>query len=305
MKKVLLLCVAAAFLATPTWAHDGLEFNSFLWPDNALPTMDGDISEWGIVPDGPYVITTDITYDVIYSYEIEKDDLDIRFKTGYNPNNDLFYVAGWVFDDYHETDDGLRDDTVELHIDGNHDGSPHIEDWGKGDGVDDDTKVLAKNYGYQWWGIIVPPVPDSPSTAFGADGVVGENKNPWAAVPPHMNIHYSFEGEEFGESTYFYEISLSAWDVLIWNEDLDSATKSDLETGGTVGFSMVFADFDGPLGDNPPVVDGPNNTYDGFWATGGFDGGNDTSDFFLAPLEADVFTAVEEETWGRLKTRFH
>ena len=50
MKKVLLLCVAAAFLAIPSSAHDGLEFNSFLWPDDALPTLDGDIGEWGIVP---------------------------------------------------------------------------------------------------------------------------------------------------------------------------------------------------------------------------------------------------------------
>lgn len=301
MRKLLLLCSATALLAFPASAHDGLEFNAFLWPDGMLPTLDGDISEWDIVPDQEYAITTDITYDVIYQYEIEKDDLDIRFKIGYNPNNDMFYVAGWVFDDFHESDDGIRDDTVELHIDGNHDGSPHIEDWGKVDDADDETRALAKNYGYQWWGVMVPPVEGGPNAA---NGVVGENKQPEAALPPYMNITWSFEGDEFGESTYYYEISLAAWDVLIYNEDLSSSTRSDFETGGIVGFSMVFADFDGPLGDNPPVEDGPNNTYDGFWATGGFDGGNDTSDFFLAP-EDPVLSAVENETWGRLKSRFH
>ncbi len=71
-----------------------------------------------------------------------------------------------------------------------------------------------------------------------------------------------------------------------------------------MGFTLIFADFDGPLGDNEPNSETANTTYDGYWATGGFDAGIDASDFFLAPLEPSIFTAVEIETWGRLKSRF-
>ena len=52
MKKLLVLAAAAVITAAPASSHvpEGLIFGAWNWPTSHLPNLDGDISEWDVLP---------------------------------------------------------------------------------------------------------------------------------------------------------------------------------------------------------------------------------------------------------------
>lgn len=303
MKKTLILMGVVSLLVQAAWAHVPADrtFLAFQWPDGAVPTIDGDLSEWAVVPE-VYVVKPEDTHDALYSNVVDKADLDFRGYVGYNDASDKVLMASSVFDDLHERDNtdpgqcNCADDNFEFWIDGDHAGSPYVAEYGRADGATDEERLRATNSTLQWWSIAVPPVGDR--------DVQSGNTGQWQDDSPHFDFAWSFEGEQFDESTYYYEMSFTVWDDLDHNGP-DTSTPSTLEEGEVIGINLIWSDYDGVKGQQPLRDDG-SSPYDGYWITGGpcCDGVN-ASDFLLAPVE-DVFggTAVETETWGRLKARF-
>lgn len=301
MKKVLLSALAISMVASAAWAHvpEDRTFLAFQWPDEHVPTIDGNLDDWAMVPD-VYVVRMEDTHESLYSEAINKADLDLNGIVGYNDASDKLIMASWVFDDEHERDNtdpgqcNCADDNFELIIDGDHAGSTYVAAYGTADGATAEESQRATNAELQWWSIAVPPVGDR--------DVQSGSSGQWQDDPPHFEFAWSFEGEQFGESTYYYEMSFTAWDDMDLNSP-DTSIASTLEEGETVGINLIWSDYDGSKAQH--TTEDGGTTYDGYWITGGpcCDGTN-ASDFLLAPVEADAFTAVEAETWGRLKARF-
>jgi hypothetical protein len=304
MKKVLVLLMSVLFLASAAWGHvpEDRLFLAFQWPDNAVPTIDGNLDEWSIIPE-VYVLTLEDTHEALYPEEnnVNKADLDFRGYIAYNDASDKMIMASSVFDDEHERDNtdpgqcSCSDDNFEMWIDGDHAGDPYRAEYGSAEGATDEEVQRATNSTLQWWSIAVPPV--------GGRDVQSGNTGQWQDDPPYFDFAFSFTGEQFGESTYFYEMSFTVWDDLDHNGP-DTSIPSTLDEGEIIGINVIWSDYDGSKATH--VNEDGTTTYDGYWITGGpcCDGVN-ASDFLLAPLETDLFaTAVETETWGRLKSRF-
>ena len=304
MKKIFLLTLALSMMAAAAWAHvpDDRTFLAFQWPDGAVPTIDGNLDEWAIVPE-VYVVNnedTHMAYPPDGPTEVNKADLDFRGYIGYNDASDKAIFATQVFDDEHERDNtdpgqcNCSDDNFEFWIDGDHAGSPYVAEYGTAEGASAEERERATNSTLQWWSIAVPPVGDR--------DVQSGNTGQWQDDSPHFDFAWSFEGDQFGESTYYYEMSFTVWDDLDHNGP-DTSTPSTLDEGETIGINLIWSDYDGSLAWN--VNDDGSTGYDAYWITGGpcCDGVN-ASDFLLAPLESGLFTAVETDTWGRLKARF-
>jgi hypothetical protein len=302
MKKIFLV-LGVVVLATAAWAHQPADrlFLAFQWPDNALPTIDGNLQEWDIIPEVYAVTIEKDLHESLYSNPVDKADLDVRGWVAYNPNIDKLIMASRVFDDYHErdnTDPGqcmCIEDGYEMVLDGDHGGYPYREPVPEGASAEESQR--ATNSTLQWWSLAMPPV--------GGRTVQSGNTGQWQHLPPHFDLAWTFEGEEFGESTYYYEMSLTAWDDMDYN-GAETSTPTDLVEGAIFGLNAIWMDWDGPLSDQPLNDDG-STTYDGYWITGGpCCNGDNASDWLMAPVETDLFagTAVETETWGRLKARF-
>jgi hypothetical protein len=303
MKKPLVV-LAVVLLATAAWGHQPPDrtFLAFQWPDNAIPTLDGNIQEWEIIPEVYAVTIENDLHESLYSIEVDKSDFDVRGWVAYNPNIDKLIMASRVYDDYHErdnTDPGqcmCIEDGYEMVVDGDHAGDPYRLP--VPDDATDEERQRATNSVMQWWSIAAPPV--------GGRMVQSGNTGQWQHLPPYFEFTYSFDGEEHGESTYYYEMAFYAWDDLDFNGP-ETSTPTDLVEGNVVGINAIWMDWDGPLTDQP-LQDNGSTVYDGYWITGGpCCNGDNASDWLLAPVETDLFegpTAVETETWGRLKARF-
>ena len=303
MKRTFWFSMAVLGLVTTAWAHVPADrlFLAFQWPDKAMPVIDGKLDEWSIVPE-VYVIKPEDTHEALYSNPVDKADLDFRGIVGYNVSSDKVIMATQVFDDIHErnnTDPGqcnCSDDNFEMWIDGDHAGDPYVAEYGTAAGASDAERERATNSTEQWWSIAVPPVGDR--------DVQSGNTGQWQGKPPYFNFAWSFKGDEFGESTYYYEMAFTMWDDLD-HSGASTSKVTQIKEGNIFGLNWIISDYDGVKAQHVNA-DGTTN-YDGYWITGGpcCDGVN-ASDFLLAPLEEGVFkgTAVEDNTWGRLKSRF-
>ena len=287
MRKLLLLPLAVAVMAIPASAHQGDgPFLAAQFPDDGLPTIDGNISEWQALPDHFQVLIEDTrnAYAERSGGELDKADLDFGFWGGYNANSDQLYAAVWVFDQLHvrdapdATDCTCNDDNYEFFTDADH-------------SLDDAA------YGNGWWNIAVPPVEGKSHTPD-----VG-----FHTQPPHFVYATSFEGEEFGESTYYYEVAFTPWDDLQRDGDGNDAgsVQSTLDPGEIIHWEMIVTDDDAELSHAEQY---PNGTWknDGWWSLGvGAAHSDRAPDWELdTDITSAMPTAVESKTWGRLKSRF-
>jgi hypothetical protein len=286
MKKFFLLPLAVALLAIPVSAHEGNgPFLAVQWGDGALPTIDGNLSEWEALPDY-FAVTIEDARSPYYD-TINKADLDLGFWGGYNASNDKLYGAAWAFDDKHSRDDPdgtdciCNDDGYEFFTDADH-------------GLDD------TDYGSGWWMIAAPPV--------NGVSIAGGGGPATAFMRDTFDFAISFTGDEFGESTYYYEVEFTPWDVLSFDGDGNDSgsVQSTLDPGEIIHWEMIIGDDDAEESDRAEQY--PNGLWknDGWWSLGAGAAHSTTAPDW--ELDTDVFentmTAVESQTWGRLKSRF-
>ena len=114
-------------------------------------------------------------------------------------------------------------------------------------------------------------------------------------------MSWSFSGEQFGESTYFYEIRLIPIDALPREGATpDNSSIHDLEEEEIIHMSVTMGDID---------VEQSNHAYNGFWSLSPESCCKGVNDFVMAPVEPAVedlsaATALAETSWGHIKAGF-
>jgi hypothetical protein len=112
-------------------------YRMFHFPDDRLPTIDGDLTDWEIVGDAYAQDTYELieyNRDIGRGYDLK--NLDVRVRTGYNPRHNRIYVAVEYFDDFHNFDrvvtpgsgDLGNDDIFEIVVDTDRSGDDFIYD---------------------------------------------------------------------------------------------------------------------------------------------------------------------------------
>ena len=263
------------------------------FPDTYLPVLDGDLVEWDIISDA-YMIYSEDMYNALYGLggkvPPELSNLALRTCCGWNDSTNRLYFMAEVFDDIHQTDRtdpqcNWTDDCWEIVIDANHSGGRHA--WFS-DMTEEESKRLEGSEGTQYI-VTEPPVQGVDVTSGNASTWTSE-RGDW------FDIGWGFVGEQFGESTYYYELFIYPFDDLNW-EGPDVSTHHDLTEGEILGIGLLFGDFDAS-----------SDNYDDFWRVSGGDAtcglSEALADFRLQPVEQGVFQplAVEEISWGRMKT---
>jgi len=302
MKKLSKLGLAAALITAMSsmafgHAPPGELYFAVQFPDNLVPTMDGDLSDWDVVPIDPYTIRNDRLYSPVAEIqpvgrgEIDVSDINIRHIMGWNDNANKLYVMSEVFDNIHNADREnpsafWQDDAWEVEVNPDH--TPTEEHNLEGE--------PANNFSYKW---AVPPVEGSyqyyrPVSALEwlVDG------SDW------VNFGWGFSGEQFGESTYRYELAITPITSLPNDASAtpDQAVVFDLGENEIIHTSITVGDFD------EACTECVLESYQGFWTMSPEMCCTGTNDVVLAEMEPSLAsaasTAVESVSWGQIKTAY-
>ena len=289
MKRLILS--ASLVIAVAVSAHNppGELFFAAQFPDNLVPTMDGNLADWDIVPIDPYTIRNDRLYSPVAEIqpvgrgEIDASDMNIRHVFGWNDNLNKIYVMSEVFDNIHNNDrqDAARfnhDDAWELEVNADH--TPTEEH--------NVTDEPANNFSYKW---AVPPVEGqyqfyrpNASLSWLLDG------SKW------VDFGWGFSGDQFGESTYFYELAVTPiWGLPRENATPENTEFMDLEENDVVHLSIAMGDLES------------GDEYQGFWTLTAEGSNTSVTDFIATPPDpalGEPTTAVEGTTWGAIKAGF-
>src|ERR1700686_3950167 len=117
------LSVCALALARP-----GVEYKIFQFPADKIPRIDGDPSDWSIVPE-TYSIGMDQLKETAKGrgFSYDKKDLDVKVKVGWVKGLNRLYFLYEAYDNYWDFDEHSRhNDIFELVVDGDLSGGPLI-----------------------------------------------------------------------------------------------------------------------------------------------------------------------------------
>ena len=254
------------------------------FPDNAVPTIDGDLSDWNIVPESPYVLRADKMFDPAQFQEAGRGELDQSdfnpvHIMGWNDNLNKLYFANQIFDNIYNIDreDPARhwyDDNWEVEVNPTHLAAEEQNVAGE----------PVNRIAYKW---VVPPL----EGVYQSIEPVGDL--PWLSDgTEYVSFGWSFDGDMFGESTYYYELAVTP----IASLNREGATPSntefyDLEEDDVLHLSVFNGDIDNA------------DDYQGFWGTVPESSNIALNDFVCAPIDPamEVPSAVEQTSWGQIK----
>jgi hypothetical protein len=297
MKRALILCGLIVLFAGVAWGHfpEGVTYFAYQFCPEDVPTIDGDLSDWGVVPDAYRVVTEDM-YEQLAGMGkagtgVDLSDMTILLMTGWNEGTNMLYSGAQTFDNVHMClrptgDPSLmwRQDDLEIMIDIDHSGGLY---GGFADLTEEENKRQTGAQATQF--CMAYP---------NADGINIHcyMAATWALDAPYWYYGFNYEGEDLGEGTTTYENAFTPWVDLNWMGP-DQGIIGDLEEGQIIGLQYSFGDFDDP--ETP-------NQYHAFWTVSGqdetFKRAERFADFMMAPLEKDCTgVAVEASTWGRIK----
>jgi hypothetical protein len=253
VKHRLLLLLSAALLS-PVAALEkpGVTYQVFQFPPDRIPRIDGDASDWAMVPES-YVIGKDqLTNDATTPPAAGDRSLSVRVKVGWVKGlNRLYFLYEAEDDCWDFADPGMRQDTFEIMVDGDASGGPFIgreqprfwtpEHVGAAAASDprisDDAfrwavhGVHAQNYH-----IMTPAVDKDWALAWGAATWVKDF--PWA----NSAQSFSFKHGESGK--YTLEFWITPFDYA-GPEGPQRAVESVLTENKIIGLSWIVIDYDG------------------------------------------------------------
>ena len=284
-----LIVVFVLGLASLAGAHSppGELFFLVQFPDNAVPTIDGDLSDWNIVPESPYVLRADKMFDPAQFNEAGRGELDLSdfnpvHILGWNENLNKLYFANQIFDNIHNIDREnpayhWNDDNWEVEVNPTHLAAEEQNL------ADEPVNRIA----YKW---VVPPL----EGVYQSIEPIGDLT--WLSDgTEYVSYGWSFEGEMYGESTYYYELAVSPIASLPRENATPENTEFyDLEEDDVIHISIFNGDIES--GDD----------YQGFWGTTPESSNIALNDFVCAPMDQQLLdaigsTAVEGVSWGQIK----
>ena len=253
----LLLCCAAsaqytnkgkAFPEPYSVQVEGPAFKVFQFPRLQIPRIDGDFSDWDIVPDS-YAVGIDEMWDDSGKHEgIDRGTLDIKVKVGWVEGLNRLYFYYEAYDDYWDFDQlGLRNDTFEIVVDADLSGGPHTDEFriNSEEVSRIDAFFSMQNYHAQNYHIMTPPTEGKSWTM-----VWGPQQ--WLKYLPYSNYAYDYSFKHGEDGVLKFEFYITPFDYCS-PEGPSKSVESELYVGKKIGLCWAVIDYDG----------GPGNS--GFW----------------------------------------
>ncbi len=255
-------------------------FKVFQFPKNQIPRIDGDFSDWDIVPDS-YAVTVDEMWDDSHKHQsVDKSTLDIKVKVGWVDGLNRLYFYYEAYDDFWDFNQlELRNDTFEIVVDGDLSGGPHVDEFRLNDKITSriDAYFYMHNVHAQNYHIMTPPTP-------GKEWTMVWGPQQWLKELPYANYAYDYSFKHGESGKLKFEFYITVFDYA--GADGPSYSKeSDFYPGKKIGLSWAVIDYDGGKGNN------------GFWNLSKYHRmfGNASMErlFTLMPLEKQFRRPVE------------
>jgi hypothetical protein len=273
----------AIVLALPLFGLErpGVEFKIFQFPPDRIPTIDGAMNDWDIVPDS-YVIGTDQLKETVKGreFQYDKSDLDVRVQVGWVRGLNRLYFLYEASDNYWNFEPARRaNDIFEVVVDGDLSGGPLIGAMHPIKGIDSSDAffsfhgVHAQNYH------IFTPAPNRDwAMVWGAQG--------WIKHLPYANAAYNYNFKHGQSGRLVLEFWITPFDYAPF-EGPGRAVESKLEENKRIGLSWAVLDYDSPDGSD----------YRGFWnlshKTTMYGNASDLVAFRLMPLDERFHEPIE------------
>ncbi|HSI74510.1 MAG TPA: PKD domain-containing protein [Lunatimonas sp.] len=229
-------------------ARDGKQFKIFQFPHDQMPRIDGDKSDWNMVPES-YVYGTELLNDTEdgHGTDIDPLDLDVRVTVGWVKGLNRLYFLYEAYDDFWDFErfnpSGYLNDIFEIVVDGDMSGGPFIYNplipdarkWG-----DHPAHIFNhltfSGYHAQNYHIYTPPAHNSWVLVWGSQ--------PWVAEFPHANYAYDYDFKHGESGKLTLEFWITPFDHAPF-EGPEHAVETKLEENGMIGLSWSILDFDG------------------------------------------------------------
>ena len=300
--KGLLAASLALAMCTVASAHQppGATYPVYQFPSGVLPTIDGDLSEWDVVPEEYFLTLTDDFEETVQGIgtDFDLDDLDLRTCLAWSKETNRIYNMAHIVDDnlHNSREEYWRfnyDDEWHFVVDADHSGG---ELWG-GEWED---RFDPQHYSTgQLYSLIVPPMEGYYNWMY-HEGWWLTQSGKGTCCPDLYEAGWKRIGETGGPGEYGLEQKVSPW-LLLSRDVPEESTMITLEEGMIIHAGFLWKDYDvagqelyeGSY-DFPPIHN--------IWRNAEL-----LADFELMPVEggtADLLmsaTAVESASWGEIK----
>jgi hypothetical protein len=297
MKKLLTALLAISICGVAI-AHEppGETLFAVQFPDSNVPTIDGNDADWGAITLDVYGIFSEDLFSIhgfagenVGRGELDASSMQIRHLIGWNESANQLYITSRVFDNLHTVtrqDPGkfYWDDAVEYEVSPTHQALDTQNSGEEATGFSYKFAFPELENTFEWF---------------------RPNRNlPWMTSGSRwVEVAYGFSGEQFGESTYTYEMRILPIDTMPLSEEAteDQVNIHDLTEGAVIHMTLTVGDVDGGAGD----ADNRN----GMWSTNPIQCCWAGQDVLLTPNDPGIDwgatpTAVKDNTWGQIKAQF-
>ena len=274
---LLVAAVTLLFILSPNGfalARPGVEFRIFQFPADKIPRIDGDPSDWAMVPES-YAIGMDQLKETVKGrgFNYDKKDLDVKVKVGWVKGLNRLYFLYEAYDNFWDFDDHSRhNDIFELVVDGDLSGGPLITT------LHPNSKLIGDDAFFQLHGVhaqnyhIFTPAPER-------DWAFVWGAQPWIKELPWANAVYNYNFKHGESGKLILEFWITPFDYAP-ADGPERAVVSKLVENKLIGMSWAVLDYDGP----------EEKDYKGFWNLSHTDHMYGNADelvaFRLMPLEA-------------------
>jgi len=238
--KIQFLIVPIILLGLMSFARPDKEFKIFQFPQDKIPRIDGDFSDWDIVSES-YVIGLDELKNTKFGEgeKLNPKDFDIKVKVGWVKGLNRLYFFIDAYDDFWDFNDpALKQDIFELVIDGDISGGPFIDDENGNINKIPKNELYFKGHGAHAQNYhVFTPVKDK-------DWAMVWGNTPWIKDFPYANAAYNYNFKH-GESGWLQmEFYVTPFDYASYDGP-EHSVQSSLKENEIVGISWSMLDFDG------------------------------------------------------------
>lgn len=232
------------------FARPDKEYKVFQFPRTAIPRIDGDFSDWEIVPDS-YSVGLSELYDTHggRGARLDPREFDLTVKVGWVAGENRLYFYVEAYDDCWDfADEGLRQDIFELVVDADLSGGPFIkEDNGNRNKLPvSDLHFKGHGAHAQNYHIFTPVQP-------GKDWAMVWGSTPWIKDFPYANVAYDYDFAQGESGTLRMEFWITPFDYAAV-EGISRSVVSRLEENELIGLSWCMIDFDTDKPQADPVM---------------------------------------------------
>lgn len=236
MVKYKLLVLSFLVFCKFSFAQETRHFKIFQFPANMIPRIDGDKSDWDMVPDS-FAIGSDQLVDDNHHFPTpDPKNIDVKVKVGWVKGMNRLYFLYEAYDNYWDFSlPGLHNDIFEVAVDGDRSGGPFIDelhpnpDKDRWEAYFDFHGVQAQNYH-----IFTP--------AEGKDWTMVWGSQPWIKDLPYANAAYNYNFKPGDSGRLVLEFFITPFDYA--GNEPSRSIESNLYENKIISMSWAVIDYD-------------------------------------------------------------